>query len=52
MTAAEAVILVVGSLVLLTAMMALMIRANNRETRIMQRRREAWEASHRGFRAN
>jgi hypothetical protein len=52
MTAAEAVILVVGSLVLLTAMMALMIRANNRETRTMQRRREEWEASHRGYRAN
>lgn len=45
MTAAQAVILVAGSLVLLTAMIALMIRANNRETAIMQRRCDEWIAN-------
>lgn len=45
MTAAQAVILVGGALVFIAAMVALMTRANNREHRIMQRRRQEWIAN-------
>jgi hypothetical protein len=45
MTAAQALLVVVGSLALLSAMVALMIRANNREAQIMQRRRDEWIAN-------
>jgi tRNA A37 N6-isopentenylltransferase MiaA len=44
MTAVQAVIVVGGSLLLLTAMIAGMIRANQSERRYMERRREEWIA--------
>jgi hypothetical protein len=44
MTAAQAIILVGGSLLLITAMIKLMVRANQRERRYMQRRYEEWVA--------
>jgi uncharacterized membrane protein len=45
MTAAQAVILIVGFLVLVAGMVVLMIRANNREKEVMQQRREEWIAN-------
>ncbi|MCW2630475.1 hypothetical protein [Mycobacterium sp.] len=44
MTAIQAVIVVGGSFLLLTALIALMIRANQSERRYMERRREEWIA--------
>ncbi|AGB26790.1 hypothetical protein Mycsm_06664 (plasmid) [Mycobacterium sp. JS623] len=44
MTAIQVVIVIGGSLLLLTAMIALMIRANTAEQRYMQRRRAQWIA--------
>ena len=44
MTAIQAVIIVGGSLLVMAAMIALMSRANQRECRYMQRRREQWIA--------
>ena len=44
MNAGQAVIVVGGSLLLLTAMIAAMIRANQRERRHMEYRREEWVA--------
>jgi tRNA A37 N6-isopentenylltransferase MiaA len=44
MTAVQAVIVVGGSLLLLTAMIAGMIRANQSERRHIERRREEWIA--------
>jgi hypothetical protein len=42
MTTAQAALVAGGSLVLLTMMIAAMIRLNRSERRLMQRRREAW----------
>jgi hypothetical protein len=44
MTAIQAVSVVGGSLLLVTAMIALMVRANRSERRYMQRRRAEWIA--------
>jgi hypothetical protein len=44
MTAIQAVIVVGGSFLLLTSVIALMIRANQSERRYMERRREQWIA--------
>jgi hypothetical protein len=44
MTAVQAVIVAGGSLLLMTAMIAPMIRANQTERRCMQRRRAEWIA--------
>ena len=44
MTAVQAVVVGSGSLLLLTAMIAGMIRANESERRYMERRREEWIA--------
>ena len=44
MTALQAAIVVCGSLLLLTAMCAAMLRATESQRRSMQRRREAWIA--------
>jgi hypothetical protein len=44
MTAIQAVIVVGGSFLLLTALIALMIRANQSERRYIERRREEWIA--------
>jgi hypothetical protein len=44
MTAIQAVIIVGGSLLVMTAMIALMARTNQRERRCMERRREEWIA--------
>jgi hypothetical protein len=44
MTAIQAVIVVGGSFLLLTSVIALMIRANQSERRYMERRREEWIA--------
>jgi hypothetical protein len=44
MNTAQAVIVVGGSLVLLTAMIAAMIRAIRSERRVMERQREEWIA--------
>jgi hypothetical protein len=44
MNTAHAVIVVCGALVLLTAMIAVMIRANRSERRQMQRQRAEWIA--------
>jgi hypothetical protein len=44
MNACQALILVGGSLALLTAAFAVMIRLNESERRQMERRREAWIA--------
>ena len=45
MTAIQAVIVVGGSFLVLTAMIALMVRANTSERRYMQRRRAEWIAN-------
>jgi hypothetical protein len=42
MTTAQAVIVVGGSLLLMTPMTAIMIRANQRERRYIERRRQEW----------
>lgn len=44
MTAAHALIVIAGSLLLLTVMIALMVRANQSERRSIQRRRAEWIA--------
>lgn len=44
MTTAQAVLVAGGSLVLLTIMIAAMIRLNRSERRLMERRRKAWIA--------
>ena len=44
MTAIQAVIIVGGSFLLITAMITLMVRANQRERRYMQHRRAEWIA--------
>lgn len=44
MTAAQTIIVVGGSLLLATPMIALMVRANHSERRHMERRREEWIA--------
>jgi hypothetical protein len=42
MTVSQAVIVIGGSLLLLTAMITLMVRATQSERRYMQRRRAEW----------
>jgi hypothetical protein len=42
MTSLQVVLVVVGSLALAWAMTALMVRANRKERRSMERRRQAW----------
>jgi len=44
MNAVEAVIVVVGTLVVATAMIAVMVRINQSERRLMRRRHEEWIA--------